>query len=147
MIEELIGKLKSEVGEKLSSQTKLPSGNLDSVFSVVGNVVKKEATTQMVGGDLSSLMKLFSNKPNNDGADQIQSKMLSGIVSELSSKLGLSPNLSKSIAEIVLPALINMIAKKNTASKDDSSILTEIFGGAKGGLGGVAKDLLGRFLK
>ena len=149
MIEELLGKLKSEVGGQLTIQTKLPSGNLDSIFSVVGNVVKKEATKQMVGGNISSLMNLFSDKPKNDGANQIQSKMQSGIVSELTSKLGISSIQSKGIAEIALPALVNMIAKKNkTSSKDDFSFLSEIFGVAdKGTLGGVAKGLLGRFLK
>lgn len=149
MLEDLIGKLKSEVEEQLSNKTKLPSGKLDSIFPVIGKVVKKEATKQMGSGNLSGLMTLFSDKPKNAAANQIKSKMQAGIVSELISKLGISSAQSKSIAEIALPALINMIAKKNkTTSKDDLSFLSEIFGVAdKGGLGGVAKGLLGRFLK
>lgn len=149
MIEGLIGKLKSEVGGQIANKTKVPSGNLDGIFSVVGNVVTKEATKQMVGGNLSSLMNLFSDKPKNAAAKQIQTKMLSGVISELTSKMGISAKQSKMIAEIALPALINLIAKKNKSkSKDDSSFLNEIFGGvAKGGLGEVAKGLLGLFKK
>lgn len=149
MIDGLIEKLKSEVGGQLTSETELSSGNLDSVFSVVGDVLKKEATKEMMGGNLSSLMNLFSDKPNDTGANQIQSQMSSGIVSELIGKLGISPEQSKTIVTIVLPALLNMIAKKKDAnSEDDSSFIGDLLGNVdKGGLGGIAKDLLGGFMK
>lgn len=149
MIDGLIEKLKAEVGGKLTNQTELSSGNLDSVFSVIGDVVKKEATNEMMGGNLSSLMNLFSDKPNDTGANQIQSQMSSNIVSELIGKLGISPEQSKNIVAIALPALLNMIAKKKDAnSEDDSSFIGDLLGNAdKGGLGGIAKDLLGGFMK
>lgn len=149
MIDQFIGKLKSEVGGQLTSQTELSSGNLDSVFSVIGDVVKKEATKEMMGGNLSSLMNLFSDKPNNQEANQIQSKMNSGIVSGLVDKLGLSSEQSQSIVAIALPALIKLIAnKKDSNSGDDSSFLTNLLGNSGSeGIGGMAKDLLGGFLK
>jgi hypothetical protein len=144
MLENLINSLKSEVGGQLSSQTRLPSGNMESIFSVIGNVVKKEAIGQIAGGNLSHLMNLFSDKPNNDNANQIQSNMHSGVVNELTSKLGISPEQSKGIAGVALPALINMITKhNNTTPYDDPSPLHELFGS---GIAGVAKDLLGKFL-
>jgi hypothetical protein len=82
---------------------------MENMFSIIGNVVKKEATGQIIGGNLSDLMNLFSDKQNTENADQIQSNMHSGVVSELTSKLGISPEQSKGIAEVALPALINMI--------------------------------------
>jgi|SRR5690554_1654909 len=149
MIEQLIGKLKSEVGGQLTSQTELSSGNLDSVFSVVGDVVKSEATKEMLGGNITSLLNLFSDKPNDAGANQIQSQMSSGIVSGLMGKLGISPEQSNKIVAIALPALLNMIAKKKDGnSNDDSSFLGDLLGdGGNGGIGGMAKGLLGGFLK
>jgi hypothetical protein len=149
MLEQLINSLKSEVGGQLSSQTKLPAGSIDKVFSVIGDVTKKEVTGQMLGGNLSNVMNLFSDKPNNDGANLLQSNISSGVITNLTSKLGLSPEISKTIAAIAIPALINMITKKNsTTPDDDPSPLNEIFGGAKGGLlGGVTKGLLGGLFK
>ena len=145
MLENLINSLKSEVGGQLSSQAQLPSGNMESIFSVIGNVVKKEAIGQMVGGNLSHLMNLFSDKPNNDNANQIQSSMHSGVINELTSKLGISPEQSKGIAGVALPALINMITKhNNTTPDDDPSPLHDLFGSS--GIAGAAKDLLGKFL-
>lgn len=149
MIEQIIGTLKSEVGEKLAKETEVPSEKMDGIFSVLGDVVKGTATKEMLGGNHSGLMNLFSDTPNDASANQIQSKMGTDVVSELIGKLGISPTQAKSIAAIALPALIGMITKKKSASsKDDSSVLTDIFGGMnKGGLGGMAKDLLGGFLK
>ncbi len=149
MLEELLNSLKSQIGGDLTSQTGLPAGHLDQVMSVVGNATKKEVTGQMVSGNLSHLMNLFSDKPNNDGANQVQSNMHSGVISELTSKLGISPEISKNIAGIAVPAIIKMITKKNnTTPDDDPSPLTELFGAVEGGnLGGIANNLLGKFLK
>lgn len=150
MLEQLMSSLKSEVGGQLGSQVNLPAGSIDKVFSVIGDVTKKEVTGQMLGGNLSNVMNLFSDKPNSSGANLLQSNISSGVISSLTSKLGLSPDIAKTIAAIAIPALINMITKKNNSTPDDDpSPLNEIFGGAsKGGLlGGVAKGLLGRFLK
>ena len=42
MLEQLINSLKTEVGGQIMNQTNLPAGQLDQVFSVIGNVAKKE---------------------------------------------------------------------------------------------------------
>jgi len=149
MIEGLIEKLKSEVGGQLASKANISSDKLDGVFSAVGSVVKKEASKEMLGGNLSGLTDLFTGKSDNAGAKQIQSAMSSGIVAELMKKLGISAEQSKIVTDMVLPALITMISNKTSGSKDPTSVLTDLLGGGKdkGGLGGLAKGLLGGFLK
>lgn len=149
MLEKLMESLKSEVGGQIINQTKLPAGNLDKVFSIIGDVTKKEVSQQMVGGGISNVMNLFSKQQNNTGANLLQSNITSGVIGSLVSKLGLSQDISRSIAQIAVPALINMITKKNSVTPDDDpSPLKDIFGGsAKGGIGGIAKNLLGKFLK
>jgi hypothetical protein len=149
MLEQLINSLKSEVGGQIMNQTNLPSGHLDQVFSVIGDVTKKEVAGQMLGGNLSDVMNLFSDNPNNTGADKLQSNISSGVVSGLCSRLGLSPEVAKKIALVALPALMKLVtSKNNTTPDDDPSPLTELFGVAGGEdfLGGTAKNLLGKFL-
>ncbi len=150
MLEQLIDSLKSEVGGQIAGQTNLPSGNLDKIFSVIGDAAKREVTGHILGGKLSDVMNLFSNKPNTDGANQLQSNISSGVVSDLTSKLGLSPEVSNSIASTVLPKLINMITNhNNTTPENDPSPLHELFGtgGDSGGILGAAKNLLGGLFK
>jgi hypothetical protein len=153
MIETLINSLKSEVGSQIVGQTNLSSGNLDKVFSIIGDVTKKEVTGQLKSGNLSTVMNLFSNKTNNSGANALQSSITTGIVSNLVSKLGLSQQVSNTIAQVAVPALMNLITKKNSETPDDDpSPLNDIFGSITKGstgnmLGGVAKNILGGFFK
>jgi len=149
MLENLISTLKSQVGGQIINQTNLPANKLDNVLSVIGDVTKKEVTGQMLGGGLGNVMNLFSKQQNNSGANLLQSNITSGVVSGLVSKLGISQEMSKTIAAVAIPALVNLITKKNSVTPDDDpSPLNEIFGGAKkAAVGGIAKNILGRFLK
>jgi uncharacterized protein YidB (DUF937 family) len=143
MLETIINSLKSEVGNQILGKTKLSPDKLDGVMSIIGDVTKKEVTSQMFGGNLSTVMNLFSNQKNNVAADQLQSRISDGVLGNLVKKLGLSENLARTIAQIAIPAIIGMITKKNSQTPDDDpSPLNEIFGQKGGGLGG----LLGKFL-
>ena len=147
MIEKLVETLKSEVGGKIVSQTNLPPDKLDTVFSVIGDVTKKEVSKQMQSGGIDNVMNLFSSKTNNEGAGSLESNLNSGVVDGLVNKLGLTKDMSGNIAKIALPALISMITKKNNATPDDDpSPLTELFGGGRG-IVGAAKSILGKFMK
>ena len=148
MLEQLISSLKSEVGGQIMDQTNLPSGHLDQILTVISDVTKKEVAGHILEGKLSEVMNLFSNQPNTDGANQLQSNISSGVVSNLTSKLGLSPELSNNITSIALPALIKAVTKHNSSTPDDDpSPLHELFGTAgNGGFLGTAKNLLGGFL-
>lgn len=147
MLNDLLGNLKSEVGDQIIKQTNLPEGKLDSVFSVLGDVTKKEVTGQMTGGGISSVMNLFSRKQNDDGANNLQSRITSGVISGLVSKTGLSGDMAGKVAQVAVPALIGLITKKNNNTPDDDpSPLNDIFGSGKGTLES-AKGMLGKLMK
>ena len=149
MIDEFIDNLKTELSGKLKNETDVPSDKMDSIMSVLGDAVKGTAAQEMMGGNLSGVMGLFSDNPNDEQANHIESKMSTNVISELMDKVGISSAQAQSIAAIALPFLIKMITnKKKTSAKDDSSFLSDLLGGGnKGGLGGIAKDILGGFLK
>ena len=148
MLEQLINNLKSEVGGQIMSQTNLPAGHLDQIFSIINDVTHKEVAGHILSGKLSDVTNLFSENQNTDGANQLQSNISSGFVSDLSSKLGLSPEISNTIASTVLPGLINLITKQNNSTPDnDPAPLHELFGtGGNSDILGTAKNLLGGFL-
>jgi uncharacterized protein YidB (DUF937 family) len=149
MLEQVINSLRSEVGGQLANQSNLTSGHLDQIFSEIGNVVHKEVTGHILGGNLTDVMNLFSKSPNSAGADQLQSNLSSGIVSTLIGKLGLTPDAANNIASSVLPGLIEKITAHNsTTPDDDPSPLHDLFGtGGNSDILGTAKNLLGGFLK
>jgi len=144
MIEQLLKTIKSDVGSQILEKTNLPPDKLNGIFSVIGDVTKKEVTNQMMSGDLSTVMNLFSNKANNASANRLQSGITSGVTGNLTKKLGLSPAISKMIAAIAIPAIIQLITKKNSETPDDDpSPLQEIFK-KSGGLGGILGKIFRR---
>lgn len=148
MLNDLLGKLKSEVGGQIKSQTGLGEDKLDSAFSVIGDVTQKEVTGEMTGGGFSNITNLFSQKQNNEGANNLQSRITSGVISNLVSKTGLSGEMADKVAQIAIPSLIGMITKKNSATpEDDPSPITELFGGGKGSAVESAKGMLGKLIK
>ena len=148
MLEQLINSLKSEVGEKLTNQTNLPAGHMDQVFSIISSVANKEVAQHILSGNLSDVMNLFSNSPNTDGANQLQSNISSGVVSNLINKIGLSPDMANNIVSVAIPGLIEKITNHNSKTPDDDpSPLHELFGtGGGSDILGTAKNLLGGFL-
>ena len=149
MLEQLLESVKSEVGGQIGNSSGLPAGGIEQIFSSLGEVVKQEVTGQMLSGNLSHVMNLFSDKPNTDQADAIQSNIHSGFVENLMNKLGLSEEISNGIAGKAVPALINAVTRHNSSTPDnDPSPLHELFGtsGNLGAIENAAKSILGKFL-
>lgn len=90
-MDNIIKSLKDEVGGEITEKTKLPEGKIDKVFSIIGDVAKKEVAGQMIKGNKSDLMNLFSNKSNENGADILQGNLSTGIISGLMKKMGCHP--------------------------------------------------------
>jgi hypothetical protein len=139
MIENLIEGLKDQIGGQILDKTDVKSNQLPDILSVIGDATKGEVKNSMLDGGLDTVMNLFSNKPNNSGANLLQSNITQGIVSGLIQKIGLNSSTASTIAGVAVPLLMNLITKKNNETpEDDSSPLNALFGGndSMGNLGG-----------
>ncbi|MCD8528715.1 MAG: DUF937 domain-containing protein, partial [Chitinophagales bacterium] len=150
MLESILGALKNQVGSQLESQAGVSSGMVDQILKITGNVATKEVSKEMLGGNLSNVMNLFSNQQNNAGANALQNNIMNGMVSNFVEKLGLNQQVANSATSIILPTLMNLITKKNSTTPDnDASPLNELFNVVAGGktgsnpLGGLIGKTLG----
>ena len=139
MIENLLEGLKDQIGSQILDKTDVSSDQLPGILSIIGNSTKTEVKNSMLDGGLGTVMNLFSSKPNNSGADLLQSNITQGIVTGLIQKIGLKSSTASVIAGIAVPLLMDIITKKNNETPDDDpSPITSLFGDddAQGGLGG-----------
>jgi hypothetical protein len=139
MIESLIEGIKDQIGGQILDKTDVKSNQLPDIFSVIGDTAKNEVKNSMLDGGLDTVMNLFSNKPNNSGANLLQSNITQGIIGGLIQKIGLNSSTASTIAGIAVPLLMNIITKKNYETpEDDPSPLNALNGGddSMGGLGG-----------
>jgi uncharacterized protein YidB (DUF937 family) len=150
MINTILKQLASETSGELMKKANIQEGALSEIFNITGEVASKEVANQFATNGVGSLMTLFSNKPNNAVANSIESNLVSGLINNLTQKLGLSQEQAKIATNIIVPTLLSMITKENEKTPaTDPSPLQNIFEigsnakGAKNALGG----LLGKFLK
>ena len=146
MIENLIEGLKDQIGGQILDKTDVQSDLLPDIFSVIGDTAKTEVKNSMLDGGLDTVMNLFSNKPNDSGANLLQSNITQGIVSGLIQKIGLNSSTASTIAGVAVPLLMNLITKKNNETpEDDPSPLNALFGG-NDSMGNMGGNLLNNLL-
>jgi uncharacterized protein YidB (DUF937 family) len=146
MIADILSALKGGVANDLMTKAGVSQDQLPQIMDVVGDVTKNKLGGELASGNLGSIMNLFSNNANSSASDGIQASLTAGIVSQLSSKLGIDSGMANTIASIVIPKLLEMITSKNSETPDsDSSFISGIIGGDNAGMMDKAKDVLGGF--
>ncbi len=146
MIEKLLEGLQSQIGGEILEKTDVKANQLPDVFGVIGDTTKKEVKKSMLDGGVGTVMNLFSKKPNNSAANSLQTNISSGIVSGLVQKLGLPSSSASMVAGIALPAIMNMVSKKNSETpEDDPSPINALFGD-NNSLKDAGSKLLNKFL-
>ena len=146
MIEKLLEGLQSQIGGEILEKTDVKANQLPDIFGVIGDTTKKEVKKSMLDGGVGTVMNLFSKKPNNSAANSLQTTISSGIVSGLVQKLGLSSSSASMVAGIALPAIMNMVSKKNSETpEDDPSPINALFGD-NDSLKDAGSNLLNKFL-
>lgn len=142
-MDDLINGLKSQVAGKLQAEAGVSGSQVDGIMDIVKNVAGEKIGGEMLSGGMGSLMNLFSDKPNTQEADSLQTGLTSGIMEGLIGKLGFDKSKASSVVNIVVPMLISFVTgKNNETAEDDASPLAELFGGGSG-LGNIAKNALG----
>jgi uncharacterized protein YidB (DUF937 family) len=148
MLSNILSSLQDGVAGDLISKAGFSQDQIPGVMDVVGDVAKDKLGGELASGNIGSLMNLFSSKANTSAADGIQASLTSGIVTQLSSKLGIDSNMASTAATIIVPKLLDMITSKNNETPDtDTSFLTGMLGGDKSAMMDKAKDALGGFFK
>lgn len=145
MLEQLLQGLQGQVGKEVQEKAGVDSDMMAQIMKIAGGVASQQVAKQITSGGINDVMNLFSNKPNNSNANALQSNISNDLVSNLIQKLGLDEQKAAMISSLVIPAVMNMITQKNNETpENDSSPITDLFGGNKVGL---VKGLLGKFFK
>jgi len=152
MLDQILNGLKSQVGNEIQQKAGVSSNMLDDIMKITGQVATKEVSKEMLGGNLETVMNLFSSGDNSSQANSLQSNIVNGLVGNFTEKLGLNKDTATTITSIVIPALMKMIANKNSeTADDDASPLMDLFNTATGGdnssnpLGGLIGKTIGGF--
>lgn len=150
MLNSIISGLQSQLGSELQQKAGVTSDMAQKILQETGNIATSEVKKEAINGGMDTLMNLFSNKPNSKQSNQLQKNITDALVGSLSTKFKLPKAKATMIAGIVIPALMSLVTKENSKTKDsDPSPLESLFDLAgKGGAGkSIIGGILGKFLK
>ncbi len=157
MIDNLLSLVKGQVGDQLASKFSLPAGKSEQCIEEGTKSVVESVKGELNAGNLGSIQGLLGG----GGIDSIMQTgmgegMVNNVVSSLTSKVGLSPDMAKNVSGYIVPVIVQKIGglvSGGDGKPNISSIMGMLGGGdsssiknvAEGLLGDTGKSILGKF--
>jgi hypothetical protein len=156
MIDQLINLAKGQVGSALAGNPGVSQVEGKNQSEAIGMSVLDAVKKQAGAGNTGILKEMLSGKPTSADAPAVQS-LLPDVVTNLTSRLGISPQVAQSIAMAAIPMVMNMMNKDVSQAQQGKSggVLGSILGsgglgsilGGNSDKGGGLGGMLGGFLK
>ncbi len=128
MFEQMLSLVKDEVAKKVGGIEGIPAGKQSAV-------VETTASSLMDGLKKFATPDKLASLVGGGGGGSMTSGLSSGVVSSLTSKLGLSPAIAQTIASKVIPAVMSLL-KKNVDDPAKPGFNLQSMMGALGGSAG-----------
>jgi hypothetical protein len=137
MLDEFLKTLKGGLGEQLTKTAGLDSGKLDSVTDVVTDTFKDGLMEKFSGGDLSAITGLLGK---GGSSSPLAGSLVSSVIGNLISKVGLSKDMSNTVAKFAVPFIIDKLSGfASDNGKDNEEGISDLMGDL---LTGSVKDKL-----
>ena len=150
MLDQLLAGAKSELTKQISSKFQLDSTQAEKAAATTKDTVQAGLMKEVASGNISGLTNLL----NSGGAagNPIVANLSKQVVDNLTSKLGLSPQIASAISTFAIPFILGKISGNKTGGFDASTV-TKMFGGGnladslQGAAGKALGGKLGKFFK
>jgi|TARA_R110000737_G_scaffold134970_2_gene166188 hypothetical protein len=150
MLEDILEKVKSELGGDLMSKFGLDKGQTDKAISITGDTLKKTISKESTGGGMEGIMNLFSASANDESGNSMLDKIGGDLISKFSSSLGIDESKAAGIKDMIMSKVTSLFGDKLGSNFDISSLLSMVTGGGDakgGGASGILGKLTGFFGK
>ncbi len=150
MLDNIIGLVKDQVISSVTGgNISIPADKKDQIVETTTNSLMDGLKSNLTLDNLSSLAGLFGGS-GSIASNSITQSIQTSVVSSLCEKVGLSKEMSKTIAAVAIPAVMGMFQSKVNDPKDSSfsiDSLIKAFSGGSGKGGGLLGALTGLFGK
>lgn len=141
MLDSIIDLVKNEALSAITNNSGVPADKKDAAIETTTSSIVDGLKNQLTPDNLSNIISLVGG--GSGSSDSLSGSLENSVVSALSQKVDLNANVAKSIASVVIPAIMGLIAKKNDDPNDSFNLeslaksLTKDKGGILGALGGL----------
>ncbi len=135
MLNSIFSAAKGELTQQLGSKFQLNSQQAEQAVGLTKDTIQSGLLKEAGSGNISGLLNLFNgNSPV--GGNPIVTGISNQLVSALTSKLGLSPQVAGAVSTFAVPFIMSKISGNKPSGGFDQSKITEMLGGAGGNVVG-----------
>jgi len=117
MLNEFLSSIKGNLAGQLGSKTDIDSAKLDDVTNVVTDTFKEGMVEKFKKGQVNDIVGLLGK---NGSSSSFAGSLVNNVVGNLISKLGLSEGISKTVASVAVPFIIEKLGSFATKKGKDS---------------------------
>jgi hypothetical protein len=148
MLDDILEKVKGELGGDLMSKFGLDKGQTDKAISITGDTLKDTIAKESTGGGMDGIMNLFSASANNEAGNGMLDKIGGDLITKFASSLGVDESKAAGIKDMIMSKVTSLFGDKLGSNFDISSLLSMVSGdGKSGGASGILGKLTGLFGK
>ncbi len=143
MIDQILKLAKDNLGPVLQQKEQLNSQQVDKTMEVAGESFKGGLQSMATSGNGNQLLNLFNGKSDPEGKQNFSNSIMKKFVPSIASKLGVDESKAQSIANSVVPFLLDKFSSEGGQAKDSGDLLNKV------GIGGVSSitEKIGGFFK
>jgi hypothetical protein len=156
MLDKLIELGKEQLSSQLQQKAGLQSSQVEKSLDVTKDSLTNTIISQVAGGNVGQIMSLFNGSGAATTGNPVVSSMITNLAVDLAAKVGISPQISQTAANVIVPFVMQKFASSESGTAKNEGDLLEKLGisgndaiasVAKNFLGDKAGDLLGGFSK
>ena len=142
MIDQILKLAKDNLGPALTQKEQLNSQQVDKTMEVAGESFNGGVKNMASSGNVNQLLNLFNGKSDPGGKQNFSNSIMKNFVPSLASKLGIDEAKAQSIANSVVPFLLDKFSSEGGQAKDSGDLLNKL---GIGGVGSITEKIGGFF--
>lgn len=133
MFDNLLKLVTENASDAIINNNAIPNEKNNEAINLTSNSIFDTLKSQASGGNMNDILSMF----NSGSSSGINNAISSNVVQSLSSKLNIEPQQAQSVANTLIPQVMNQLVKKTNDPSDSSFDLKDIMGSLGGNMGGL----------
>lgn len=127
MLNELMSIVQESARPVINNNPEIPAGQEEVVMAEAGNSVVSTLQNMMASGQASQVMSLFGSNANNLQGNPVTNAITGNFVTNISKRLGISPQIAGAIAAIAIPMILKKLVNRTNDPNDNGLNIQDIF--------------------
>lgn len=145
MFDQLKKLVENYAGDAVIRNSEVPDEKNEEAIDAIASGIEEGMQNQVQQGNYEQFLSLFQQGGQSLSGNPAVSGIINSVVENLSSRLGLSPQVSQSIATSLIPMVMNRMVNKTQDPDDKDFDIQDMLKSFTGKEGLDVGDLIGKF--